>query len=67
MNILFSTFRFPFYNSKFNYKKYNKKILRGLLFKLTNLCKKQNVKCIIAHGSLIGYHFNKKCFLGMMI
>lgn len=49
-----------FYNSRFNYKKYNKKILRGLLSVLTDLCEKNNVKCIIGHGTLIGHYFNQK-------
>ena len=48
-----------FYNSQFNYKIYDKIILRGLLSTLIRLCSENNVKCIIAHGSLIGYYFNK--------
>lgn len=48
-----------FYNPQFNYKMYTNKILRGLLLVLSRICLNNDVKCVIMHGSLIGYYFNQ--------
>ena len=48
------------------YSNYDKKTVRKILISLLNilvkLCKQHDIKCIIAHGTLIGHYFNK-CIL----
>jgi phosphorylcholine metabolism protein LicD len=34
--------------------------LKNLLFVLTSICNEKDIKVIIMHGSLIGWHFNKE-------
>ena len=36
------------------------KELKKLLITLTNICNEKNIKIIVMHGSLIGWHFNKQ-------
>lgn len=49
------------YGHKGNYEsKIVNKILISLLNILVKICEKQDIKCILAHGTLIGYYFNKK-------